>query len=368
MSGVGLVWDLLARDQASPAFLKVAGAADKAAASTAKASAGLTATAARMGKAGATLTKRVTLPLAALAAVSVDQAAKYQKSLTTIQVVTDQTSRQMQAASKGLLKVSTDTGTSLGQLTDGLYTVEKGGFRGAKALAVVKAAAQGAKAENVDLATATSALTSIMASYGKALRDPVAAENLIIKGSGLAKTTMQDFAASLSNVVPVAASLHVSFAQVAAAIATMTQHGETAQHATENLRNLLTNLAGQNNVASGAMQQLGINTVSVSKNLGRRGLTGTLDYVLSRVAKLNHGGLITVDVFKKSALATSSLHKMLATMNPDLKKTSDGLLKGSVSIKDYQKYAKDLGGRAGASALQFLGLFKSSRGFSDLLK
>jgi TP901 family phage tail tape measure protein len=368
---VGLAWDLLARDKASPAFLRVAGAADQAATATSRASLAMSGATARAGKTGAALTKKLTLPLAGLAAVAVEQAAKYQKSLTTIGVITDQTSTQMQAASKGLMGVAKSTGTSLDQLTQGLYTVEKGGFRGAKALAIVKAGAQGAKAENVDLGTAMAALTSIMASYGKTLGDPVKAENELIKGSGLAKTTMQDFADSLSNVVPVASSLHISFSDVAAAIATMTQHGETAQHATENLRNLITNLAGQNNVASQAMQQLGINTIRVSKNLGKPGvgLVGTLDYVLGRVQKLGgKDGLVVVDTFKHAALATSSLNKMLSTMSDTVKTNSEGLLHGKVGISDYTKFAKSMGGQAGASALQFLALYKSSLGFSNLIK
>jgi hypothetical protein len=67
--------------------------------------------------------------------------------------------------------------------------------------------------------------------------------------------------------------------EVGGAIATMTQHGVSAQQATENLRNLIFNLTGQNNVASQAMQQLGIDTVDLAKNLGKRGLTGTLAIV-----------------------------------------------------------------------------------------
>lgn len=365
----GLIWDLGVRDNASPGFLRVAGAADKAAASTDRAALSMSKSVAVMGRVGSTLTKKLTLPLLGLAAVSVDQAAKYQKSLATIANATDQTSKQMQDASKGLLTIAKSTGTSLGQLTDGLYTVEKGGLRGAKALATVKAAAQGAKAENADLGIVTNALTSIMASYGEKIGSPVQAMDMLIRGSGLAKTSLQDFAGSLSTVVPLAAKAGIGFDQVAGAIDTLTQHGTSAQEATQELAFLIRGLQAPSQVAQKAMQQIGLSVVDVTKNLGKRGLIGTLSLVEDAVTKhLGKSGLVVVDTFKKSQSATADLQTMIQSMPKDLGNLSKGLLSGAVSIKTYQSDAKALGGAAGASALQFLSLYKGSKGFNDLLK
>jgi TP901 family phage tail tape measure protein len=368
MASSALIWDLIARDKASPAFLRVASSADKAAASTAKATAGLSASVARMGAVGATLTKKVTLPLLALGAVSVAQAAKYQKSLNTIQVATGRTNAEMQAGSKGLLAIAKSTGTGLDHLTDSFYVASKSGLSVAKSLAVTKAAAQAAKAENADLGTVTQALTSVMASYGKTLHDPVAAMNEIIKGSGLAKTTTQDFAASLSNVVPIASSLGISFDQVAGAIATMTQHGETAQRATENLSNLITNLAGQNNVASQALQQLGVNTISLSKNLGKRGLVGSLNDVLAAVAKNSKGGLVVTSAFKRAGTATASLRTELAHMPKALKANAEAFDTGKMSYKNFYAYAKSLGGQQFQLAKELPRHRGPAKGFNNQLK
>ncbi len=363
-----LVFDLIAKDGASPAFLKVAASADKAATATERSTATMAGVASKMSNVGATLTKNLTLPLAAVAAVSVAQAAKYQKSLNTIRVATDQTAASMSQGSNGLLAIAKSTGTSLDQLTDSLYTATKSGQPMAKALQTVKAAAEGAKTVNVDLATATSALTSIMASYGSKLSDPVAAENELIKGSGLAKTTMQDFAASLSNVVPIAASLGISFDQVAGAVDTMTQHGETAQRATENLGNLITNLAGQNNVASQALQQLGVNTVSLSKNLGKDGLTGSLGTVLNAVAKNSKGGLVVTSAFKQAATATASLQTEINAMPKAMQANAKAFANGTLSYKDYYAYTKSLGGQQFAMAKGFIQTEQTAQGFNNQLK
>jgi TP901 family phage tail tape measure protein len=371
MASASLIWDLFAKDQASPAFLRLAGAADKAAASTERATKGLAVSTARMGKMGADLTKHLTLPLLAVAGVSVDQAMKFQKSMTLIQTAGGETAAKAAAISVGIKKIATSTGTTLGQLGEGIYTVAKAGatkWSAAGQLEVLKAAAQGAKAEAVPLGVAVDALSTIMFDYGAKTSDAVKYENMLIRGSGLAKTSMQEYASSLSNVVPIAATVGLSFEQVGGAIATMTQHGMSAQQSTENLRNLISNLAGQNNVATAAMQQLGINTVDLSKNLGHRGLTGTLAIVDKALRDHTKNGMVVIDVHKAAALATKSLGTELGTMSGKLKDQSAGLLNGKTSIKQYTKDAKNLGGTAGASALQFLALYKSSMGFSDQLR
>lgn len=367
-NAVALVWDLLAKDNASPTFLKVSAAMDKAAESGLKATSSIESASARMASAGAKLTKGVTLPLLGIGVVAVDQAAKFQTSMNTIKVATDQSTASIAQGSKGLESIAKSTGTSLSQLSDSLYTATKAGEPMAQALDTVKAAAQGAKAEHVDLSVATQALTSIMASYGKSLGNPVEAENELIKGAGLAKTTYQDFAASLSNVVPIAASLHISFAQVAGAIDTMTQHGETAQRATDNLSNLITNLAGSNNVASKALGQLGVNSVDLSKKLASpNGLSAALDTVLAAVNAHGKDGMIVTSAFKQAQLATQSLGTELGSMTGTLKTNSAAFADGTMGYKAYLAYTKSLGGQQYELAKNFITTMTASKGFNTVL-
>lgn len=320
---------------------------------------------------GKKMSHAITLPVVALAAVSVDQAAKFQKSMTLIQTAGGETAQKATAIAAGIKKIAVETGTSLGQLGDGIYTVAKAGatkWSAAGQLEVLRAAAEGAKAEAVPLGTAVDALSTVMLDYGAKTSQAVQYQNMLIRGAGLAKTTMAQYAGALSNVVPIAAATGISFQEIGGAIATMTQHGVSAQQATENLRNLIINLAGQNNVASSAMQQLGINTVDLSRNLGKRGLSGTLAIVDKALAQHTHDGMVVVDVHKAATLATKSLNTEMGTFTGKLADQSKGLLAGNVGITAYTKYAKSLGGTAGASALQFLALYKSSQGFSDQLK
>lgn len=363
-----VILDIVGRDNASRAFLSAAKAAETAATATDRSILRMQAAGYRTQAIGQKLTKGLTLPLLALGAYAVDQSAKFETSLNTIRVATEHTVADMDVFRKGIEKLAVTTGDSFDQLSEGAYIAAKTFKAPADALNVLSVAAKGARAEGVDLKTAVTALTSIMASYGVKASGATQIENEMIRASGLAKTTFSDFAGSLSTIAPLTGSLGISFAELGGAIATMTQHGESAQQATENLRNLVTNLAGQNNIASQAMQQLGINVIDLQKHLGDRGLTGTLGVVLNALRANGKDGLVVYNSFKQAALGTESLQIMLGKMNGALKAQSEAFLKGTVSGGDYRKFAKSLGGTQFAMGMQFLAATRAQLGFNNLLK
>ncbi len=364
MSTRDVVIAIIGKDLASPALLKAAATAETAAGRMGKAGAS-------MQKTGVAMSKAVTLPVIAAAAVSVDQAMKFQKSMTLLQTAGGETAAKMTVISKGIKDVAVATGTSLTDLSAGMYTVAKAGstkWTAVEQLQVLKAAAQGAKAENVDLGTATSALTSILMSYHLGADKAVSVQNELVIGAGKAKTTMQEYAASLSTVVPIASAAGISFAQIGGAIATLTQHGTSAQEATQELAFTIRSLQAPNNVASKAMQQLGLNVTDVQKNLGARGLTGTIDLVTNAIKnKMGPSGLVVVDAFKKSQSATADLGIELSKMPKRLADISTQFETGKMSYKAYYTSVKSLGGASFELGKGFIATMAQAKGFNTLL-
>jgi hypothetical protein len=304
---------------------------------------------------------------------SLEEAAKFQKSTELLVTAGGESKAQLENVRNGIMGIAASTGTSTEQLSEGMYVMEKAGYRGADGLKVLKAAAEGAKAENVDLGTMTQAVSDVMLDYGKKADQAVSVTNGLVAASGAAKTSMQDFASSMAAIVPTASTAGISFAQVGGAIATMTQHGMSAQQASQNLANMLMQLQRPNNVASKAMQQLGIDVQDLSAHIGDlnggRGLLGSLQMINQQITgHMGKDGEVVSSTMQKSASATQDLHKIMAQMPPDLAKLSQGFLDGTVTLKDYQKGYKDTGGSAAALGGQFLGLAKNTLGVNDLLK
>ena len=312
---------------------------------------------------------------AGIAVGATEMAAKFEKSTMLLVTAGGESMSALDSVRKGILEISTSTGTTAEQMSEGMYIMEKAGYRGAAGLAALKASAQGAKDENVDLATMAQATTDVLLDYGykmdtaaNATDSSVRVTNMLVAASGAAKTTMTDFAGSMAAVVPIASTAKISFDQVGGAIATMTQHGQTAQQSSQNLANLIQSLVRPNAMASAAMSQLGIDTTDLAKNLGERGLSGSLKIVDDAIKAHTQDGMVFTGTMKDNANATKAMDTIVGQMSPTMAKLSTGLKDGSVSIKDYSKATKDMGGEAGALGLQFMSLYKANSGVTDSLK
>lgn len=300
--------------------------------------------------------------------VATDMAADFEKSTMRLKTSGGMTRDTMEIVKDGILEISKATGFTAMELADGMFTVSAAGYNTAKGLDILRAAAQGAAAEGTDLTVMVSALTTIMSTYNLKEEQVVGTTNQLVTASGLAKGTMQDFSGSLATVLPVSAAAGISFADVAAAIAVMTNKGVTAQEATQQLRNAITNLQAPNQVAVKMMAQLGISSKDVSLMLGKVGLAGTLEYLSTKVLSSTQDGMVLLGTMKKSEAAGKAMQQMLGGMSGDLLTWSKKLMDGSMTASEYNKSIATLDVQGQSMGMQFLRLAKNSTGFSDALR
>lgn len=299
---------------------------------------------------------------------SIQSASKFQSSMNLLVTAGGEAKSALAGVSTGIQNIAKGTGTSTEQLAEGMYTIEKAGIRGASGLKVLKAAAQGAAAENTDLSVMTNALTSIMRSYNLPASKAVSVTNQLVAASGASKTTMQEFAGSLSSVLPIASAAGIGFDQVGGAIATLTSHGTSADESTQELANTIRNLQAPNQVAQKAMQQLGLNVTDLTTHLGSRGLQGTLETIIDAMGKTGPQGTVLIDTFKKSQSASADLQVILAKMPKNLQDLSQSYLAGKTSMKDYRTAIRDMGAQGYAMGSQFLSLSGQALGFNNYLR
>lgn len=308
--------------------------------------------------------------VAKFAGESVKAATEYQKSTSVLVTAAGETKSNLAIIRKGIVSISNDTGTTTDQLSEGMYTIEKAGIRGAAGLKVLDAASKGAKEENADLGTVTNAMTSIMNSYGIKAGKSVKVMNELKTAAAQSKTSMQNFAGSLSTVLPIAAANKISFADVAGAIGTLTSHGTSAQEATQELAFSIRSLSAPNAVAVKEMGQFGIKSQDVAKNLGKKGLQGTITELSEAVLKhMGPSGKVLLSTFYKSTSAAKSAQQMYDKLTPAQKKLADAFKNGSESYKDWTKDAKgSLAPEQYNQINQWATLQKKATGFNDAIK
>lgn len=304
-------------------------------------------------------------------AVAAHAAADFDAKMNLLVTAAGESQANLAKVSAGVQNIAIKTGTGLDQLSEGAYQVEKAGYRGADALMVLQAGAEGARAEGAQLATVTSALTSIMMSYHLHAKDAVSVTNQMVVAAGASKTTMENFANSLSTVLPVASAAGVTFPQVAGALATLTQHGTSAAEATQELASTIRNLQAPNGVAIKTLNQLGFGANDLAQILKdpSKGLYGAIVAIDQAIlTKMGPDGLALLGTFNNSKNAAEALQTQLAAMPPDLQQLTQGFQNGTVSMADYRKGFRALGGPASVMGQQFLSLFASSQGFSQQIK
>ncbi|MFI5880792.1 phage tail tape measure protein [Streptomyces sp. NPDC051554] len=333
-------------------------------------------TAAGMKAAGATafagmarMGKSVSLIGVGVAVASTKMAGDFQAQTMVLHTAAGESVKGLETVRKGILNVAKGTGTDWHNLTDGMYQVEKAGYKGAKGITVLTAAAQGAREENAQLSTVTNAMTSVMASYHLKASDSVRVMNGLKTAAGEGKMTMEEFAGSLSTVLPIASANKIKFEEVTGALATLTQHGTSAREGTQELASTIRQLAAPNNVAIQEMQRLGLSSTDISTKLGKRGLTGTLDLLSQTVlSKMGHSGTVLLSAFNKTKQAAADADTMVKSMPKSIQGLATSYAKGSLSVGDWRKALKSLPPDQANLLSQYATLQNKTKGFSAELK
>lgn len=225
---------------------------------------------------GDSLTSSLSLPILAAGAASVKFASEFEASFTKIETLVGVTGETLEQFKTGIDQISDSVGKSRKELSDALFVITSAGQRGASALETLEAAS---KASSIGLGAtdqvARAAVASVQA-YGEAnLSSAEAVDKLtaIVREGNLAA---EELAPTIGRVLPVAASLGVSFDEVGANIAVFTRLGVNAAEAVTSLRALLSSIANPAAEAERQLASVGLTMDDVRKSIKEKGLADTL--------------------------------------------------------------------------------------------
>ncbi len=276
-------------------------------------------------------------------------AGDFQAGITTLVTGAGEAKSNIGLISNGVLKLANDTGTSTQQLISGLYEIESAGYHGAAGLSVLKASAEGAKVGNADLGVVSNALTTILTDYHLSGDKAVSTMNALTVTVASGKMHLQDLAGSMGSVLPLAASLGLSFPQVAGGLAVMTNAGMDAQRASMNLAFTIRSLAAPGAAAQKSLASIGISAQQLKDTLSKQGLTGAIQLVEDQVnKKFPAGSVQAVEAFKKimGGAAGYNTALMLGGQNmsayeSNVKAISDAMHKGGSEVQGWSDVQSD---------------------------
>lgn len=262
-----------------------------------------------------------------IGAESIKMATTYESVTTRLVTSAGEQNKNLKMVQQGMLGMAGQVGTSAIDLANAMYYVESAGFHGADGLTALKSAAQGAAAEGADTTTVVKAMTDVLVDYHLKASDSADITSKMITAVSFGKTSLQDFSGAFASIVPAASAAGISFTDVSAALAEMTNHGFTANRASQNLAQALRSLLNPTGPMTKAFDRLGVSSdVLKAKLAGPDGLTDAMQYLSLKAEKAGKEGTPAFAAALKQLMGTApGANAALATVGENFDATSKAI-------------------------------------------
>lgn len=205
------------------------------------------------------LGKAAAITAGAFAAFSVKLAGDFQKNLLEISTLMDKSSFNIKKMSSELRNAAGASGLALSSLSKAKYDIVSAGFGGVSESAqVLNTSMQLAVGGVTSAAAAADLLTSAINAYGLEAEDSQKISDSLFVTVQEGKTTINELAQSLGQVLPFAKSMKLDIDGVGASMAVLTAAGINTAEATTALKGTITALTSPGKAAKKAMEEAGI--------------------------------------------------------------------------------------------------------------
>ncbi|WP_039242661.1 phage tail tape measure protein [Clostridium botulinum] len=212
-----------------------------------------------MSNVGGSLTKAVTLPIAAASTACTKLAMDFETSMAKVQSIAKASKSELKDMKKDILAISSKSGIDANEVADATYQAISSGVDKSQATKFVDVSSKAAIAGFTDTATAVDGLSTVLNAYGKSAEhaNELANEFLITQNKG--KTTFAEMASVMGNVAPTAAAAGLTTKELNSSIATLTANGIQTGQAVTGIKAALSNIIKPSTEATKAAKALGIN-------------------------------------------------------------------------------------------------------------
>lgn len=231
----------------------------------------------RLATVGSTLTKTLTLPIVGVGVAAVALATSFDASITKLNTLAGVPTAQLNDIKKSLLDLAPVVGVVPKELSDGLYIIASSGIKGAQALDVLKAAAEGSAIGLGETAKIAGAVTTVLNAYPGGLVSATQATNVLVAATREGKVAADEFAGQLGKVIEPAALIGINFGEVSAAVATLTRVTGSASTATTDFAGLLQTLIKPSVQAQKALAEVGLSSQQLLDDIKSHGLLFALN-------------------------------------------------------------------------------------------
>jgi len=268
-------------------------------------------------------------------ALSVKSAVDFQKGMADVATLVDESKVSMQSLADAVLRISTETGKPLSDVTQALYKVTSAGYEGADAIKFLEVAGKTAVAGVSSLTDSVDVLRTMLASYNLSADQAAMVSDKLFKLVDQGIPTFGEWASSIGRVAGTAAQAGVPMDEMLAALATMSKTAPSAAQATTELAAVISSIINPTDQALKAAAEYGIQLDASA--LATKGLSG----VLADLEKAIGGNVEALGEIFTEQEAFRGVQRLLAGDMKDFSQTLDSM-RDSVGAADqaFQKQSE----------------------------
>ena len=225
---------------------------------------------------GKSLTKFITVPLAAGVLAAAKFGKDFEKEMSKVVGLVGVSQKQVNAWKGDILSMSPEVAKPPKELAEAMFFVTSAGLRGADALDVLKKSAKASAAGLGETKTIADLVTSAVNAYGIENLSAGQATDILVAAVREGKAEAAELAATMGAVLPLASELGVTFDQVAATQAAMTKTGTNAAEAATQLKSIMAGLIKPTKQAEEQLQAMGTSSSEMRKKIKEEGLLQAL--------------------------------------------------------------------------------------------
>lgn len=180
----------------------------------------------------------------------VDAAANFETAMAKVGTIADTESVSLGELQSEILSLSSETGKAASDLAEATYNAISAGVDTASAVDFVATANKLATGGFTDSTTAVDILTTALNAYGLEVSEVSQVSDYLITTQNLGKTTVDELAASLGKVIPVASTYNVEMDNLSAAMAILTANGIATAESTTYLKTAINELGDSSKTVS----------------------------------------------------------------------------------------------------------------------
>lgn len=237
----------------------------------------------KMQRAGANLTRNLTLPILGVGVAAGKMSMDFETSMQHIVGLVGISQTQVDSWSKDLMRLGPELGKSPKELAEALYFVASSGIDTSKAIDVVVASAKAASAGLGDTQVVADAVSSALNAYAGSNLTAAQATAILVSTVREGKGEASEIAPALGRVIPIASQMGISFDQVGAAMAGMTLVGFDAAESATNLSGIMSAFLKPSKQAKDALAAYGLSAEGVRNTIQKDGLLGALDMLRTKI-------------------------------------------------------------------------------------